>query len=282
MEQFDIVNWKHPKTIETPQIEEDIKKYLSLEILDLYNKCDKKEIKKRIIRTVEMLDLIEHLKVIGSKLAKLDKPITRMEGQYCYKVSNILLWNHEFSGMPYDISALRMYLLLSVIDACSDAHKYKYIKCSDYINKKNDYQTPEDVIRKIKLYEEVYGLSVNFRKIFMDDISNSLQEKIADAIFVISTKKSKEMSFDDIKNKHIEWTKKSTADRLKKIATTLYDLRSKYTHENIRAFLPTESKTADKIDSKWKILIRKEYNLDILLIEVIKEQVNRILQEKIE
>lgn len=282
MEQFNINNWKHPKTIETPQIEEDIKKYLSPEILDLYNNCNDTEIQNRVKRTAEMLDLVEHLDVIGKELAKLDKSSIRTKDGLFYKDSHIILWEHDFSGIPYDISALRMYLLLSVIDACSDAHKNEYIKCSDYINKRNDYETPEDVISEIKKYDEKYGLSVNFRKVFMSDISNSLREKIADAIFVISTRKTKEMSFDVIKNKYIEWTKKSTADRLKKIATTLYELRSKYTHVNVRAFLPTESKTANIIKSEWKLLIKKEYNLDILLKEVIVEQSNRILQERIE
>lgn len=281
MEQFDINNWKHPKTIETPQIEEDIKKYLSQESLDLYNKCNDMEILNRVNRTAEMLDLVEHLDVIEKELAKHDKPTLRKKNGYCYKDSNIFLWEHDFSGMPYDISALRMYLLLSVIDACSDAHMYKYIKCSDFI-KKNDYKTPEDVIREIELYEEKYGLSVNFRKVFMYDISNKLQEKIAEAIFVISTSKSKEMSFDDVKKKYLEWTKKTTTDKLKIIANTLYDLRSKYTHDNIRSFLPTESKTAYRINPKWKILIRKENNLDILLKEVIIEQANRVLQERTE
>ena len=277
MEQFDINNWKHPKTIETPQIEEDIKKYLSQETLDLFNKCDDIEILNRVKRTAEMLDLVEHLDVIEKELAKHDKPTFRKINDYRYKDSNIILWEHDFSGMPYDISALRMYLLLSVIDACSDAHKFKYIKCSDYINKKDDYKTPEDVIREIVFYEEKYGLSVNFRKVFMYDISNKLQEKIADAIFVISTSKSKELSFDDVKNKYLEWAKRTTTDKLKKIANTLYDLRSKYTHVNVRAFLPTESKTADIIKSEWKLLIKKEYTLDTLLKEVIIEQSNRIL-----
>jgi hypothetical protein len=281
MEQFNINNWKHPKTIVTPQIEEDIKKYLSPETLNLYNKCDDMEIRERIKRTVEMLDLVDHLDVIGKELAKLDKPSIRTKDGLIYKDSHIILWEHDFSGIPYDISALRMYLLLSVIDACSDAHKNEYIKCSDHIiNKKNDYRSPEDVIREIELYEEEYGLSVNFRKVFMSDISNSLREKIADAIFVFSTKSPKEMSFDEMNNKYIKWTKKRTTDRLKKIATTLYELRSKYTHVNVRAFLPTESKTSDTIDSKWKLLIKKEYDLDILLKEVIIEQANRILREK--
>ena len=53
--------WKVPRQIVTPDLEEDIKRLLSPEILWLFKLCEDEEKKVRIQRITEMLDFLDHL-----------------------------------------------------------------------------------------------------------------------------------------------------------------------------------------------------------------------------
>ena len=151
--------WYFPKEVRTPNIEEDIGKYLSSVILSEYISCKKQDVKDKIVRVTEMLEFIDHISSISSELKKLDKPTCEFVDGEWYKVSHITYNSHDYSGFDYDCEALVLYLLLSLIDTCVGQAEYKdYV---DYIESefKEDNIAKENVVEKLKQHKELYGLS---------------------------------------------------------------------------------------------------------------------------
>jgi hypothetical protein len=67
------------------------------------------------------------------------------------------------------------------------------------------------------------------------------------------------------------WSSNTLQERLKKVADELYELRSKFTHNNIRSFLPLMNLDAIPDLSGRFILCKKTCSIDLLFNEVIKE-----------
>lgn len=234
---FNSRNWNAPKVVETPNIEEDIKQYLGDEILkkwqNLADTDDLKKLKKRIIVITERLDLVSHLKTIAMIVRNKSNYTEKNDGNI---KSECNLFGHNFGGLQYDIEALDFYLHLTCIDAIQEQEPYKdpfdWLKSNfskynntngiDFDKAKNDYQ-----IR--------FGLSKNFKKAFTEDISPGLKEIVSN-VFMVVKMNNNQPNPDSLNN----WNSKNESEKLNKIAGTLYEIRSKFTHTNIRSFYPVE------------------------------------------
>ena len=122
--------WKIPPRVKTPDIDDDIRSLLSEDILKKYktyrgtDNDETERTKKKICRIVEMLDLCNHLDHFKKFLST--KNIPKIEGEWLR--DNINFEGHDYSGCPYDIEALMLYLYVSIIDACASKSSYKTIK----------------------------------------------------------------------------------------------------------------------------------------------------------
>ena len=235
------IMWLVPKIVSTPNIDDDIKKLLSNDILNKFNSFQGDEnVKKKIIRITEMLDLCNHLTNFMKYLYSIDKP-TCSEAQVR---SNIKFANYDFSGCQYDLEALILYSYLSIIDTCTSTVKrpdiLPYIK-DKRKDKLSDTISMTELEQICQKYSNDYSLSKNFIKVFTDTISDNLKEELAQNVLVLlnAENKIKELSYIEVENKYHNWLNKSIQKRIKQIGNAFYRIRCQYTHENIRNFIPS-------------------------------------------
>jgi len=62
---FQPFDWDGPRKVQTPNIEDDIKKYLGEDLLEKWTITTDIELKQKIIIVAERLDFISHLKSIA-------------------------------------------------------------------------------------------------------------------------------------------------------------------------------------------------------------------------
>lgn len=230
--------WIIPKKVFTPNIEEDIKNLLSEKVLQKYLSFGEAEHEKRqkIIRITEMLDLCDHLSHLKKYLSSINEPEIRGN---CIN-DHILFEKHDYSGCPYDLEALIFYLYVSIIDAC--AMKGAFITIYDFLKEeiKEDVLKDEGkdyILTLCEKHDEMYGLSKNFKGVFFN-ISDELKDEFTENIMVLKNRKTP-YKIDEVNTKYEEWIGKNRDERIKKIADMIYSLRCKYSHENIRAFIPS-------------------------------------------
>lgn len=252
--------WKTSKQVETPNIEDDIRRLLSGDVLKVYQQADE-NVKKRITRITELLDLVDHLDNFKNYLCKIDKPEHLKKENVIYKISHIEFDGHNYSGCQYDIEALIYYLYVSIIDTCMGPNTYKSVH--DFMDEKtkntDDYGC-KDILTWCHEYQETYGLSKNFKKVFLKQISDGLKQKFADGILILGSK-PKRYKESEIENKWDAWHEKDIDEKMKKISEFLYSMRSKYTHSGIREFIPS----SDWDEEKEVSYVVKE-NADILCL----------------
>lgn len=95
--------WKIPKQITTPNIEDDIERLLSTEILQLFKLCEDIEKKMRLHRIVEMLDFADHLMKFREYLLNVNKSTIRISKGIAYRDDHIQFNEHYYSGCEFDI-----------------------------------------------------------------------------------------------------------------------------------------------------------------------------------
>ena len=108
--------WKIPKQITTPNIEDDIERLLSTEILQLFKLCEDIEKKIRLHKIVEMLDFADYLLNFREYLLNVNKPTIRISKGIAYRDNHIQFNEHDYSGCEFDIEAFVYYTYVSVID----------------------------------------------------------------------------------------------------------------------------------------------------------------------
>lgn len=108
--------WKIPKQITTPNIEDDIERLLSTEILQLFKLCEDIEKKIRLHKIVEMLDFADYLLNFRKYLLNVNKPTIRISKGIAYRDNHIQFNEHDYSGCEFDIEAFVYYTYVSVID----------------------------------------------------------------------------------------------------------------------------------------------------------------------
>lgn len=273
--------WKIPKQITTPNIEDDIERLLSTEILQLFKLCEDKQKKMRLHRIVEMLDFADHLMNFSEYLKSINKPTIRIKNGKCVVKDNIRFNEHDYSGCKFDIEAFVYYTYVSVIDT-SMAKNSTYLLIKNFLEKEISEKpiTKDDVLALCDKYNEVYGLSKNFREVFETRISHELQEKFANGIMVLSDERKTDYTKAEIDKCWAKWQNKGVKERMKKIAICLYSIRSSYTHSNIRSFIPSNDWNENTLSKNIKYLLQKDVDLLELLKSVVLELCESLLSTK--
>jgi len=277
---FQPFNWYGPKKVQTPNIEDDIRKYLGENLLEKWTITTDNELKQKIIIVVERLDFISHLKSIAMIVREKSKRTPKIIADNIFQVSfECNFRGHNYGGLQFDIEALDYYLHLSCIDAIQSQPSYKsaFEWLENSIERYANKTTAElsTLIKQDKSkYSDEYGLNKNFVKAFVEDISEELRIKICEILIVVKAKDGfiTPQSYDT-------WIAKTQSQKLKKIANKLYELRSQYTHTNIRSFLPvTDIETIP--DLNGEILLCQKCNpMELLLDEIIIDLCIRKLEK---
>lgn len=263
--------WLVPSEVETPNIEDDIQQYLGDEILEKWKVSSNADTKKAIVFITERLDFISHLNTFREYAIKnsTKQPLLKSNGEL-WVTYNFEMDGHDFSGIQFDIEALVLYLLMTCIDAIQTQPKYHSAfewllnRTDDYVNKSKD-QFVELLKKDQNQYDELYGLSKNFRLAFTNGISETLRTRIVENLIVAKFENN-----GINKESFAAWESKSGSEKIRKIANSLYHLRSKYTHNNIRSFMPRMSFGARTLHGEF-LLCKKGFSLENMLLEVIKE-----------
>lgn len=273
--------WKIPKQITTPNIEDDIERLLSTEILQLFKLCEDNEKKMRLHRIVEMLDFADHLMNFREYLLNINKPTIRISKGIAYRDDYIQFNGHDYSGCEFDIEAFVYYTYVSVIDT-SMAKSATYVSPKSFFEKSihEVNTTKAKVLTLCDEYNKIYGLSRNFKEVFTTRISYQLQEKFANGIMVLSDERKTYYTKAEIDKRLAEWQKKDVNDRMKKIANCLYSIRSSYTHSNIRSFIPSICWKGEILSHNTKYLIQNDMDLLEMLKSVILELCKELLSSK--
>lgn len=272
------MNWIKPTEVYTPNIEDDIRNLLSEDILKLYKKCTDTGKRNRIVRITEMLDYANHLSAFSSFLCSINKPTYRTEDEIAYKDDHIEFEGHDYSGCEFDIEAMVYYLYVSMIDTCM-AKSDTYFSIKDFITGriKSDNVSKADLLALCDEYSDLYGVSKNFQEVFMYRISDGLKSQLVENILILGGR-STDYTREDIEGKWQAWQQLDNNVRLKKIATTLYSIRSQYTHSNIRSFIPKYLWQGDTLDHATTYLVKEGCNVLAHLKAVIDELCIQLLQ----
>lgn len=152
-----------------PNLSNDIKKFLKLksdskEIQDLFNTIKENE-QNKIHDFIERIEFIDHLSVVEKHIQK----------------EKYILDGNEVVGINDNIRPLRLYLVLEAISQFAPFEDFKsWLKKNlDEMEKGESIKTYFE--RKIKEYEQIFGVTQNFRKIFAelpDDEKNKLINNI--------------------------------------------------------------------------------------------------------
>lgn len=274
------MNWIKPSVVSTPNIEDDIRNLLSEDILSLYQECPDADKRKRIVRITEMLDYANHLSAFSSFLCRINEPTSRIVGNIQYIDDHIEFEGHDYSGCEFDIEAMVYYLYVSIIDTCMAKSDTFYPVKSFLDNKiKGDTVSKSELLTLCDEYMELYGLSKNFQEVFMSRISDGLKSQFVDNILILGGRKN-DYTRDEIEQKWQVWQQADINVRLKKIASTLYSIRSQYTHSNIRSFVPKREWDSDSLHHATIYLVKEGCDVLKLLKAVIDELCIQLLQNK--
>lgn len=274
------MNWIKPSVVSTPNIEDDIRNLLSEDILSMYQECPDADKRKRIVRITEMLDYANHLSAFSSFLCRINEPTSRIVGNIQYIDDHIEFEGHDYSGCEFDIEAMVYYLYVSIIDTCMAKSDTFYPVKSFLDNKiKGDTVSKSELLTLCDEYMELYGLSKNFQEVFMSRISDGLKSKFVDNILILGGRKN-DYTRDEIEQKWQVWQQADINVRLKKIASTLYSIRSQYTHSNIRSFVPKREWDSDSLHHATTYLVKEGCHVLKLLKAVIDELCIQLLQNK--
>lgn len=274
------MNWIKPSVVSTPNIEDDIRNLLSEDILSMYQECPDADKRKRIVRITEMLDYANHLSAFSSFLCRINEPTSRIVGNIQYIDDHIEFEGHDYSGCEFDIEAMVYYLYVSIIDTCMAKSDTFYPVKSFLDNKiKGDTVSKSELLTLCDEYMELYGLSKNFQEVFMSRISDDLKSQFVDNILILGGRKN-DYTRDEIEQKWQVWQQADINVRLKKIASTLYSIRSQYTHSNIRSFVPKREWDSDSLHHATIYLVKEGCDVLKLLKAVIDELCIQLLQNK--
>lgn len=235
--------WLAPKKIYTENIIEEIEKYLGKSISDNYETLNT-DLKDKIRVLTERIEFIEHLLVFAEFIKKNSKikkrtveELTNDKDSVLVKIDyEFILLKKNLAGANFDIEALIFYLLVTCIDTLKGKPQYRnpFEWLTDKIDTKN-----EDIRNQLKKLKEEYknefGLSHRFIEVFTKDIDTEVQNELINNLISVKLNDSKIN-----KNSLKAWERSSDESKLRKIANTLYDIRSSYTHTSIRTFLPSQ------------------------------------------
>lgn len=236
--------WLAPKKISTPNLIEDIEKYLGKSISDKYETLNQ-DLKNKITVLTERIEFVDHLFVFGefvkrnSSIKNQTKVETIIDGKNATLIKRdfeFVLYKKDLAGANFDIEALIFYLLITCIDTLKG--QPQYVDPFDWLKNEIDISN-NDILGQLdslkEKYKEDFGLSRRFKEAFTTDIDTEVQNALINNLISVKLNNSK-INQDSLK----AWDEKDKEGKLNKIANTLYQIRSSYTHTSIRTFLPSQ------------------------------------------
>ena len=260
--------WLAPRRVETPDIVADIAQYIVSFTKEDFELLDD-DSKKKASLLAERLEFVEHLSVVSNMMQKhktvtvsdipLGDGITKRIEKY-----SIVIANHDFAGFEFDVDALAIYLLLSCIDTVKGQSRYTNV--FEWLKKKGFTEYPDDWETLSNEYESNYGLSHRFKEAFTVDCSKKIQSLLVENLAV------GKISSQCIKPESAEaWNKRTFEEKLQRIASELYSIRSRFTHRSLRYFSPYVAVSKSLDASETMLLQRADGpNLTTVLTTVVK------------
>lgn len=236
--------WLAPKKISTPNLIDDIEKYLGKSISDKYVTLDS-DLKSKVRVLTERLEFVDHLFVFAEFVKRNssiknesieEKTINGDKVRIVKRDFEFILYKKDLAGANFDIEALIFYLLVTCVDTLKG--QPTYVDPFDWLKneldvKNNDIQEHLESLKE--KYKEEFGLSRRFKEAFTIDIDSEVQDDLINNLISVKLKSSK------INQGSLNaWNERDKAGKLNKIANTLYQIRSSYTHTSIRTFLPSQ------------------------------------------
>jgi Txe/YoeB family toxin of Txe-Axe toxin-antitoxin module len=262
-------NWLVSRRVETPDIVADIAQHIDNSFTrDAFARMESVDQKKLTV-LAERLEFIEHLSAV-SQIMQKHKSITFEETplgngtiRRIEKYSTIIS-GHEFAGFDFDADALIIYLLLTCIDTVkgqpkhTNAFKWLKIRCPTGCVANWDALSEE--------YERDYGLSRLFKEAFTVDCCKEIQNTLVQNLAVAK------IASRCIKNISAEaWDKRSAPEKVQRIASEFYSIRSQFTHASFRSFSP-DIPVGRSLDAQGTVLLQRVGGLPLrtMLWNVVK------------
>lgn len=266
-QQFNSAEWYFPKKITNPNMGNDIKEFLGYEIFKKYQNGNPSYCYK-VERVTDMLEFVDHIMSISSFLKQKNNPTKEIRGNEIIITDQISFEGHDYSGFEWDVEALTLFLYVSIID--TTIAKSTYLPVATYIAKcieDGKSFNNECIIEELQRYEHEYGLSKNFVNVFTNMISKELQKKITDVVLPFWSDRKSQYEQQELSEHYARWMTMPNTEKLSRIAKVLYSVRSKYTHESIRQFIPNDE--GYQIIKGQCLLCKKGHSIINLLHDVI-------------
>lgn len=201
--------------------------------------------KEKLETIIDRIEFIQHLEIMSKYAEK----------------NNFKIESDEVVGINNDILALRIYLSLTCIDIFSPFNAYDKWLLDNISDWNNKVELKKFLEQKAKDYKERYAVGLGFQKAFLN-ASDELKSKLQANIIIKSSNKND--------------------NSINAIASYMYKLRNKYTHEGRRflsennfLFNQVQQITDRDIDS---IQIKAGFNIIETIIEVAIENAKRKLK----
>lgn len=268
----------------TPDELSDIKKYLFPEVSSSFDDTIfpslEKPVIKKLILISERLEFVQNLKTLEDDISNKhsNKTSTKIQNgiKICTETFSCTYLGNDFSGVQFDIDAIRIYLLITCLDTIAGQSEYIdpfVFILSDMQNDNSNSLTQEKLESLGSLYKESFSLSKNFKKQFINNLHDNLKNKWIENFCVSATVGScdgKNHIGEFNKESYASWYDKNTNEKISSIASALYDMRSQFTHTSLRNISPNlDIRSALKNHSKHLIRLNN-IHLDTMLIATLR------------
>ena len=236
-----------PRWVSTPNLQEDVDRLFCLkegEHTDLAAMDPAQKDKVTVL--AERLEFVEHLTVIATEFRKRTtrtRRHTRLDEKRILVTDTcrLELWGHDFAGADFDLEALILYLLITCIDTIKG--QPLFVSAFDWMLQHHARRLsnlePDEVphvLNELSVsYRAEHGLSRRFVEAFAVDLSEDMKERLVRSFAVVKIDGGQ-----ITKESASAWEQRSTPDKIKKLASTLYTVRSTFTHAAIRSFCPSQ------------------------------------------
>ena len=249
-----------------------------------------KPVRRKLYVIAERFEFVQHMLSLRELLLTAKSPVKTQDIIAVEQLQDHMLQvqvrehiefhGRDYSGVDYDIESSCFYLLLTCIESIVSK---PYVQIDDWLVEHwdslcQDEENAKDCIKgAIDRYRDEHGLRRNFRKALTEGIAPKLMKWFVTHFAVVKTENG-ELNQDSWNN----WCQKQEHEKIAKIASFLYDdVRSRFTHESHRAFLPSVP-IKHLPSSKEPVLVRlasEKDNLITLLQEIVVYLVRKHLLE---
>ena len=251
-------------------------------------------IQHKLFLLAERLEFIHNLKILQKDIANSHKNEIIQQNNsdgsiLCEERFKCTYLGEDFAGVHINIDALRVYLLITCIDTIAsqptNINPFEFITNYAKGNSLNEISL-EDLGKLKDTYDESFALSKNFKKQFIEKLHSELQKKWVENFCVCTTRGyAVGKSIKDSKPGHIDkeslaaWSKKESTQKMKAISSTLYSMRSQFTHASIRHISPSLDVEKSLFAHKKHLVQLNELGLDVMLIATIRDLADRMTAE---